>query len=59
MEEKYVTAKDLQRELKISYEKALSIVNEAEQIMIKKKYFIIASKPKMVLTSVVKQLLGI
>lgn len=59
MEGKYITAKELQQELNISYKKALVVINEAERIMKKKKYFILDSKPKMVLTSIVKEMLGI
>lgn len=59
MEDKYITSKELAEQLKISREKALEIINEAERIMKKKNLFLPISKPKMVLKHIVYELLGI
>lgn len=56
----YLTAKDLQEMIpNLTYDNAIKIINKARNIMEDKKYLIPIARPKVALTSIVLDMLGI
>ena len=55
----YTNAKDLQRDLKISYRESLKIILEVQKEMKEKGYYIPNTKVKLALTWMVNKRLGI
>lgn len=60
LEQEYLTAKDLQNIIPgISYEKSLEIINEVQEEMKQKNYFIPKTKSKVALTKMIRKKLGL
>lgn len=56
----YLTAKDLQTMIpNFTYDNAIKVINEARKIMKEKNYLIPVTRPKVALTSIVLDMLGI
>ena len=56
----YLNAKDLQEMIpNLTYDNAIKIINKARKIMEDKKYLIPIARPKVALTSIVLDMLGI
>ena len=56
----YLTANDLQEMIpNLTYDNAIKIINQARKIMEDKKYLIPIARPKVALTSIVLDMLGI
>lgn len=56
----YLTAKDLQKIVpNITYDNSIKIINKAREIMKQKNYYIPVARPKVALTSIVYEMLGI
>ena len=56
----YITAKDLQKIIpNLTYDNAIKYINEAREIMKQKNYLIPIARPKVALTKIVYEMLGI
>lgn len=56
----YLTAKDLQEIIpNLTYDNSIKIINEVRKIMKERNYFIPITRPKVALTSLVYEYLGI
>ena len=56
----YVSAKDLQELIpNLTYDNAIKIINQAREIMKEKNYLIPITRPKVALTKIVYEILGI
>lgn len=56
----YITAFDLQEIVpNLTYDNAIKIINQAREIMKEKNYLIPITRPKVALTKIVYELLGI
>ena len=56
----YITAKDLQKLIpNLTYDNAIKYINEAREIMKQKNYLIPIARPKVALTKIVYEMLGI
>lgn len=60
MEKYYLTAKDLQQMIpNLTYDNAIKYINEARKIMKERNYLIPIARPKVALTEIVLEMLGI
>ena len=60
MNKLYITAKDLQKLIpNLTYDNAIKIINQAREIMKEKNYLIPITRPKVALTKIVYEILGI
>lgn len=56
----YVTAKDLQEMIpNLTYDNAIKYINKAREVMKEKNYLIPIARPKVALTKIVYEMLGI
>ena len=56
----YITAKDLQDMIpNLTYDNAIKYINKAREIMKEKNYLIPITRPKVALTEIVYEMLGI
>jgi hypothetical protein len=56
----YLTAKDLQELVpNLTYDNAIKIINKAREIMKERNYLIPVARPKVALTKIVYEILGI
>ena len=56
----YISAKDLQDLIpNLTYDNAIKIINQAREIMKEKNYLIPITRPKVALTKIVYEILGI
>ena len=56
----YYTAKDLQKMIpNLTYDNAIKYINKARDIMKEKNYLIPVTRPKVALTKIVNEMLGI
>lgn len=56
----YLTAKDLQELVpNLTYDNAIKIINKAREVMKEKNYLIPITRPKVALTKIVLEMLGI
>lgn len=56
----YITAKDLQELIpNLTYDNAIKYINKAREIMKEKNYLIPIARPKVALTQIVYEMLGI
>lgn len=56
----YVTAKDLQEMIpNLTYDNAIKYINKAREVMKEKNYLIPIARPKVALTQIVYEMLGI
>lgn len=60
MDRYYLTAKDLQQMIpNLTYDNAIKYINEARKIMKERNYLIPIARPKVALTEIVLEMLGI
>lgn len=60
MNKYYLTAKDLQQMIpNLTYDNAIKYINEARKIMKERNYLIPIARPKVALTEIVLEMLGI
>lgn len=60
MNKYYITAKDLQELVpNLTYDNAIKIINKAREIMKERNYLIPVARPKVALTKIVYEILGI
>lgn len=59
MNKNYISAKELQTELGISYQSALQIIIEVQKEMKERNYLIPTTKKKLALTWMVKKRIGL
>lgn len=60
MDKYYLTAKDLQQMIpNLTYDNAIKYINEARKIMKERNYLIPIARPKVALTEIVLEMLGI
>nr|MBR6100747.1 hypothetical protein [bacterium] len=60
MNKLYLTAKDLQQMIpNLTYDNAIKYINEARKIMKERNYLIPVARPKVALTEIVLEMLGI
>ena len=60
MKDLYITAKDLQEMIpNLTYDNAIKYINKAREIMKEKNYLIPITRPKVALTEIVYEMLGI
>ena len=60
MNKYYITAKDLQDMIpNLTYDNAIKYINKAREIMKEKNYLISITRPKVALTKIVLEMLGI
>ena len=60
MNKYYITAKDLQDMIpNLTYDNAIKYINKAREIMKEKNYLIPITRPKVALTKIVLEMLGI
>lgn len=56
----YITAKDLQKIIpNLTYDNAIKYINEARKIMKERGYLIPIARPKVALTKIINEMLGI
>lgn len=56
----YITAKDLQEIIpNLTYDNAIKYINQAREIMKERNYLIPTARPKVALTKIVNEMLGI
>lgn len=56
----YITAKDLQEMIpNLTYDNAIKYINKAREVMKEKNYLIPIARPKVALTKIVYEMLGI
>jgi hypothetical protein len=59
-EKYYITAKDLQDMIpNLTYDNAIKYINKAREVMKEKNYLIPITRPKVALTKIVLEMLGI
>ena len=60
MNKYYITAKDLQDMIpNLTYDNAIKYINEAREVMKERNYLIPITRPKVALTKIVLEMLGI
>lgn len=60
MKNYYITAKDLQEMIpNLTYDNAIKYINKAREVMKERNYLIPITRPKVALTEVVLEMLGI
>ncbi len=60
MNKYYITAKDLQDMIpNLTYDNAIKYINKAREVMKEKNYLIPITRPKVALTKIVLEMLGI
>lgn len=56
----YITAKDLQKMIpNLTYDNAIKYINKAREVMKERNYLIPITRPKVALTEIVYEMLGI
>ena len=60
MNKLYLTAKDLQEMIpNLTYDNAIKYINKAREVMKERNYLIPIARPKVALTSIIYEMLGI